>query len=125
MRMWMVNPEKMCSQHLRGEYLELFMFLGTLKRKKKITGYLNNNLIEPLSILERFFALKNEMLKRGYNAKKPFVMPEDLLDYLSEEQKNVRIDKSKALDALLSRCSQCKKLHEENSKDAQENSTEA
>ena len=32
MRMWMVDPQIMCRQHLLGEHTEMHMFVGTLKR---------------------------------------------------------------------------------------------
>jgi len=112
MRMWMVDPKKMCSAHLRGEYVELFMFLGTFKKKKKISGYINNNLVEPLAIPERFEALKQEMLSRGFNAKKPFNFSREILNYLPNDQIHHKINREKALQDLLQRCPKCKTLHQ-------------
>jgi Pyrimidine dimer DNA glycosylase len=34
MRMWLVDPRLMCSQHLLGEHVELHMLVGSLNRKK-------------------------------------------------------------------------------------------
>ena len=40
----MVDPKFLCQKHLCGEHLECHMFLGTLKKNKKVDGYLKNNL---------------------------------------------------------------------------------
>jgi hypothetical protein len=45
------------------------MIIGTLKKKKSIAGYVRNNLLEPLSLLERHEELKNEMVRRGLKHK--------------------------------------------------------
>jgi hypothetical protein len=70
MRMWMINPVILCDKHLRGEYVECLMFIGTFKRKLNIPGYVKNNLVEPLSIIDRFYELKNELIRREFNPTK-------------------------------------------------------
>ena len=111
MRMWMVDPRCMCSKHLRGEYHELFAIVGTLRKKRKIDGYIRNNLIEPLALHTRYLLLKEEMLRRGFNPKALFTFSEDLLDYLPNSYKIYKIDCSKSLKILLERCPECRKLH--------------
>lgn len=69
MRMWMVNPEILCRKHLLGEHVEMHMFIGHLKKKRGISGYLKNNCLEPRSIFQRHEDLVKEMLKRGYKHK--------------------------------------------------------
>jgi len=108
MRMWMCDPEILCQKHLCGEHLEMHMFLGTLKKGKKIDGYLNNNLFEPRSLFQRHEDLKDEMIKRGYNHKSRMKDVECgcVLD-LSTEKQYWEIDKAVALEDLLSRCPEC------------------
>lgn len=53
MRMWMVGPKMMYRQHLLGEHVEIHMFIGTMKRKCSVWGYLRNNLLEMESIVSR------------------------------------------------------------------------
>lgn len=44
MRMWMLPPETMCRKHLLGEHVELHMLLGTMKRGRRIDGFLAGKL---------------------------------------------------------------------------------
>src|SRR4051812_40489961 len=71
MRMWMVNPRKMCSQHLLGEHIEIHMLVGTLLRKKSIAGFIENALIEVHSIRLRHSQLVKEMQRRGMRHQSP------------------------------------------------------
>jgi len=71
MRQWMIDPRKMCRRHLQGEHVEIHMVTGSLKLKKKIFGYIRNNLLEPLSLLTRHQELVSEMTRRGYHHKSP------------------------------------------------------
>ena len=40
MRMWMVDPKKMCRKHLLGEHVEIHMMVGTLLKGRSIDGFL-------------------------------------------------------------------------------------
>jgi hypothetical protein len=71
MRMWMVDPRKMCDQHLLGEHVELHMLVGSLRRKKTITGFLEGGLIELHSIGSRHAELVVEMKSRGFRHASP------------------------------------------------------
>jgi hypothetical protein len=71
MRMWMVDPRKMCDQHLLGEHVELHMLVGSLLRKKTITGFLKAGLIELHSIRSRHAELVVEMKIRGFRHASP------------------------------------------------------
>ena len=66
MRMWLVDPKILCQKHLCGEHVEMHMFLGTLKKGKKIDGFLKNNLFEPRVLHKRHEELKEEMIKLIY-----------------------------------------------------------
>ena len=107
MRQWMVDPRILCDKHLRGEYVEHLMFLGTFKKQMNIPGYVKNNLVEPLSLIDRFDVVKAEMLRRGFKAVKTLDFPIELLDYLKPEWRNNEIDVVDALDNLIRRCHIC------------------
>jgi hypothetical protein len=107
MRMWMVPPKLMCRQHLLGEHLELHMFATTIKQGKKIKGFINNNLCEPLSLEKRHEELVQEMIKRKYNHKSPFPkLKEEDLSYLYEDIDKT-IDSQKSEKDLMERCPRC------------------
>ena len=108
MRMWLCDPKIMCQKHLCGEHLEVHMFLGSLKQGKKIDGYLNNNLFEPMALWWRHKQLADEMIERGYNHKSEmFGVPDNVLS-LPEEKRDVRINRDAALRDLLDRCPECR-----------------
>ena len=100
----------MCRQHLLGEHLEMHMFVDALKKRKKIDGFIFNNLFEPKSLYKRHEDLKNEMLKRRYNHKSEIDEKNcGLIFHLTEEQQNKKIDTHLALRTLLNRCPECRK----------------
>ena len=109
MRMWLVNPSIMCRQHLLGEHLEVHMFLSSVKKGKKLDGFVRNNLFEPMSIFQRHEDLKNEMINRGYNHKSPMTEYECHVVFdMPNELRIGQINKDLSLKTLLSRCSKCR-----------------
>jgi len=112
MRMWMLDPKLMCRKHLLGEHVETHMFLGTFKKKIKVTGYLQNNLLEPRKVKKRHDQLAKEMLSRDYNHNSPLQLPVKLLAYLGDEVDWV-IDEESAQKDLHARCLECKRMFEE------------
>jgi hypothetical protein len=98
-RMWMVDPKVMCTQHLLGEHVECHMFVGTILKGTQLTGYLDNRLLETHNLRARHDELADEMTRRGMNHKSP------LLDFEIEPKGLVCRDKS--LKDLLSRCERC------------------
>lgn len=114
MRMWLCDPEIMCQKHLCGEHVEMHMFLGTLKKRKKIDGYLKNNCFQPRMLYQRHKDIENEMKRRGYNHKSDICEAECgcVLD-LPQEKQYWEIDKDSALTDLLNRCSECRRRYEE------------
>lgn len=106
MRMWLCDPKIMCQKHLCGEHVEMHMFLGSLKKNKKIDGYLNNNLFEPMALYWRHKQLELEMIDRGYNHNSE-MFGADIVLNLPEEKRTVRIDREVALKDLLERCPEC------------------
>gem|GEM_PF-1645849 len=105
----MADPKKMCSKHLRGEYVECLMIAGMARKKRKLGGFFAHNCIEPSSVARRFSALKKEMLRRSYKAKKLLSQPD--FSYLPKNQQRHRIDTKKNMCLLLSRCGECRRLH--------------
>jgi len=109
MRMWMVDETKMCRKHLLGEHVETHMLLGTLKRKKSISGYIKNKLIQPLSIKERHDKLSKELNRRGYNHRSELDFSNDIIKYLKEEELNFKVNSENSLNELITRCPECRK----------------
>lgn len=113
MRMWMVDPEIMCQKHLCGEHLELHMFVGHLKKDKRVDGYLKNNCLEPRSIWERHQAIQKEMEKRGYNHKSPINESDcSCILNLPNHQQYWMVKSTDSLRELLRRCPKCRERFE-------------
>lgn len=106
MRMWMVDPRIMCRKHLLGEHVEHHMFAGTLAKGISVSGYVRDNLMEPLSLLTRHALLAREMEARGYNHKSPLTYVK--IEHLSPEEAFTAVDSSSALRELLRRCPECR-----------------
>ena len=86
------------------------MFIGALRKVKKIDGYLINNLLEPLSLYDRHKALVREMERRGYKHNSPLTeIDAAIVLYLKPNRLNWKIDKEEALQDLLNRCPECRK----------------
>jgi len=105
MRNWNVNPRKMCGKHLRGEHCECHMFIGTIKKKKKLNGYIDKGLVEVHNIAKRHDQLAVEMLRRGYKHATRILAKDKKLLYKAGE-----IDSSKNILELCRRCRDCRKL---------------
>lgn len=109
MRMWMVDERVLCRKHLLGEHVEHHMFLGTLKRKLSMDGYIKNNLLEVRSIKKRHDILVKEMERRGYNHKSPLLFSEADYSYLDDRTISTRVNTESSLHELLRRCPECRK----------------
>ena len=103
MRMWMVEPDKMCRQHLLGEHVEIHKFRHNFVKKHNMLKRIELNQIEPYSMEERHDRLVSEMLRRGYNHKSPYFQPD--VTYLPNNKINVE----KSYQDLLERCEECRK----------------
>ena len=101
MRMWGIDPKKLCRKHLLGEHVEMHMFAGTIKKGISITGYLENGLVDPSTILARHEVLAKEMVERGYNHNSPLDFPLTL--------ESAVVDVKANRDDLRKRCPECKK----------------
>jgi hypothetical protein len=105
MRMWNIDPEKMCNQHLLGEHVECHMFVGTLNKNKSVKGYLDKGLVEIHNIKKRHKELVNEMKNRGMNHKS------ELPYYKKQKIGFVNINKNEK--DLFKRCDKCRRRENE------------
>ena len=106
MRMWMVNPEIMCSKHLLGEHGEIHKHKHVFVKQHSIKGRITPEVqIEPELMKERHDQLAKEMLRRGYNHSSPYEQPD--LSYLSPVMRYANVDRRESLHILLSRCPKC------------------
>ena len=104
--MWMVDPKRMCTRHLLGEHHEIHMFAGSIRRKLSMTGYIQNNLLEPRSIKKRHDELVKEMERRGFTGhNSPLEQPD--ISYLPPDEQRARVDVESAAKNLFSRCYLC------------------
>ena len=102
MRMWMVDPRKMCDQHLLGEHVEIHMCVGTLRRGRSVRGFLDGGLLELHNLERRHAQLVAEMTRRGMRHQSP--LPR------FKAQRAGRIDRRENLVELARRCEECRAL---------------
>lgn len=102
MRMWLVNPKKMCDQHLLGEHVEMHMFAGSIAKKRSIRGHVEKGQVETNRINERHDALAREMTARGMQHKSPLARVKC--------RKEGRVNAKQNEKVLSKRCKACKKL---------------
>jgi hypothetical protein len=98
----MVNPRRMCSQHLLGEHVELHMLVGTLRRKRSVAGFVANGLVEVHSVQQRHAELVREMRRRGFRHRSP--LPRFTAWRLG------RVVRRKSWAELMARCEECRRL---------------
>ena len=102
MRMWMVDPRKMCDQHLLGEHVEIHMLAGTLRRKKSVAGFITGGLIEIHNMESRHSELVIEMTRRGMNHKSP--LPK------VDIYKSGKVNRRANLVEMARRCKDCRAM---------------
>lgn len=109
--MWMLPPGKLCVKHLLGEHVETHMLLGSLQKRKNLSGFFEKGLLEPGSLLARHDQLAAEMGKRGYNHKS-FMDPQVVkkaLEGMGEDLTGHTVDPAKSAVELARRCETCRK----------------
>ena len=104
-RMWMVEPEFLCRQHLLGEHKEIHQLVGSINKKISIKGYVEKGIIEPTSIYSRHECLAKEMKRRGYNHFSVLKMAE--FSYLPSKHYLCKVDRGESLADLILRCPYC------------------
>jgi len=100
LRMWMVDPEKLCRQHLLGEHKELHMLVGNIRKGNNIGGYVRDGLVQVNKVRERHAELVDEMDDRGYNHESELRE----FDYAGECG---LVDVERSRRDLASRCDEC------------------
>ena len=101
MRMWMVDPQKMCDRHLLGEHVEIHMCVGTLRRGRSVAGFLERGLLELHNLHRRHKQLVCEMERRGMRHRSPLprIRP----------RRAGRVDRRASLAELARRCAACRR----------------
>lgn len=102
MRIWKVNPKKLCKKHLLGEHVECHMFAGSINKKKSIEGHIKKGQIEVHNLKRRHQELAEELKNRNYNHNSPLQK--------FKAYKIGKINKKENLKELAERCENCKKL---------------
>jgi len=113
----MVPPEIMCGAHLRGEHAEIHMFIGAFRKKKAMDGFIREDCLEIMAIIDRHKELAAELIKRGGNHKSwdiPKTWEElyKLVEYLPSHYILHHINKVRSQLMLLNRCEECKVRYE-------------
>lgn len=110
MRMWMIDPTRLCRKHLLGEHNELHMLTGSILKGKSLEGFVRNGLLEAHAIAARHEALAAEMLRRGYKHNSPLPAFEDALAAYPEHIRRCTVDVAVAQNDLRARCTDCAAL---------------
>jgi hypothetical protein len=109
MRMWMINPIYLCRKHLLGEHNEIHKHKPSFEKKHSISGRIYPIVqIEPLSMKVRHDELVEEMIKRKFNHKSPYEMPD--LSYLPKKEREAKVNILTSITDLKNRCPYCKRL---------------
>lgn len=106
MRMWMINPELLCKNHLLGEHSEIHKHKNVFVKHYSIKKRVERKQIQPEAMKSRHDELVVEMKRRGYNHNSEYEMPD--LSYLNKEHRTTKVDKRKSIVDLLNRCNECK-----------------
>jgi hypothetical protein len=108
MRMWMLPVETLCQKHLLGEHGEIHKHRHNFEKKHSITGRISPIVqIEPLKMTESHDDIAFEMKRRGLNHNSEYIyMPS--LDYLSDAERNAKVNRDISKQALHERCKICK-----------------
>jgi hypothetical protein len=102
MRLWKIDPRKMCDRHLLGEHVEMHMFVGCLRHRKSIQGYIARGLVEVHNIVRRHDRLVREMTRRGFAHASPL--------RCSRLYRDGHIDLAANIRDLARRCPRCRRL---------------
>jgi hypothetical protein len=108
MRMWMVPPRMMCNQHLLGEHFEIHMLMSHLRKRRSVAGFMRQRILSIAHIYSRHYALTLEMSERGMRHKTP-LSRDEVYNAIEPYMKywDVRVDVSKSMMVLASRCKKC------------------
>lgn len=105
MRMWMIDPKKMCNKHLLGEHGEIHKFRHNFVKKHNMSGRLKyHSQIDPVLMGYRHDQLSKEMSRRGMNHKSPYEQPD--VSHLPVAYVDIEYNTKD----LSERCEKCKEL---------------
>jgi len=103
-RMWGVDPELMCNDHLLGEHNEMHMLREAIRKHPHgeaiAEGHAEKQQVNTARIQSRHDALVAEMEARGFDHESPLEY-EDKLDA-------GEVDEVRHLDMLADRCEDCR-----------------
>lgn len=106
MRMWLVDPKVMCTNHLLGEHNEIHMLAGYLRNGRSVQGWVTKGQIDPDLLYDRHEELVKEFKRRGWNHKSP-------LPDLEIPNMDACVNKEENLVELLARCPKCREKYRE------------
>jgi len=112
----MVKPKYMCGAHLRGEHAEIHMFIGALKKQKRMDGFIEEDCLEIISIIGRHKKLAAELNRRSKsgNSHKSWNLPRTwnqlykIVKYLPFKYLIHTINRKRSQQMLFDRCPDCK-----------------
>lgn len=105
--MWMTPPVLQCDKHLLGEHGEIHKFKPSFEKKYSIDGRMNPIVqIEPAKMADRHDELAKEMLRREFNHKSPYTLPD--LSYLPPCHLEVKVNKLYNIWDMWERCQNCR-----------------
>jgi hypothetical protein len=100
MRMWMVDPELLCDQHLLGEHVEIHMLVGAVGAGMSIRGYIEHGLLEPQNAHARHEQIVVEMRTRRFRHRSDLgELAHAPLGY---------VNRGKSIRDLCERCDKCR-----------------
>lgn len=108
MRMWMINPELMCIQHIVGEHGELHKFRHSFVKKHNMNKRMKLKQIFPQLMQVRH----DELAKYLKNHNSPYEQPD--ISYLNNNEIVELTDKilNYNIEDLCKRCPECKRIME-------------
>ena len=119
MRMWMVDPQIMCRQHLLGEHKELHMLVGSVRRGRSLRGHIEKGQLQLSALHSRHEALAAEIERRNWDHSSPLLETASERGYWLTEvaQKQPlnggEVDAEASRELLITRCSDCFALYHE------------
>ena len=107
MRMWMVEPSKLCRKHLLGEHVEIHKHKHCFVKKYSISKRISPVVqIEPSAMQTRHDELAQEMIRRGYKHQSVYEMPD--ISHLPLFERMAKVDISFSIQDLSNRCVECR-----------------
>lgn len=111
MRMWMLQPKKICDMHLRAEHGEIHKAIGSINHGNtaSVEGLAKRGYFSVSAVYDRHQLIEDYM---DYDSELPDF---DLFD-IAQEHRRVEIDLDRSKHDLAERCADCCELiayHEE------------